>query len=169
MPDRVGDLVGGSKSELVSRLNRAPTRGRVPKLEGDEAKLMTGVFTRMKSIYGHLWSSNFRDEDQLTIAKLDWLGAFKRHGFTLGDVNLALDHCADNVPDMPNLPTFVQIVSNCRELAKRREAAKRAGPALPMSPEQYEAMQETRRQERLKVRDRNLSEIAAIQALFEEN
>lgn len=131
----IGDT---TTAELVERLNQPRHRNAktIPRLEGKDAELMTGVFARMKSIYGHLWSSNFTDADQLAIAKLDWHRALHRGQFSLGEVNEALDWCATKVPDMPNLPRFIDIARQARQRLQRRKELAAGYLALPESPEQ---------------------------------
>lgn len=75
---------------------------------------MAAVFTRMKSIYGHLWSSNFREESQLKLAQAEWIAAFRKSRVTQGDVSKALDWMVSSGADMPNLPRFMEVAKMMR-------------------------------------------------------
>lgn len=144
-PKHSGELFTGSPAELVDRLNKpASGRAEIPELQGREAKLMTGLFARMKSIYGHLWSSNWTDEAQLAVAKLDWLNAIRRGGFTEPEVAAALDYCASTVPKMPNLPVFISIARQSQyQVHRKREndAGRKLIAATPEQVEQQRAVQ----------------------------
>jgi hypothetical protein len=150
----------------VARLAQraAEERTTIPPLEGPEGRAMGAVFARMKSIYGHLWSSNFRDDNQLRLAQADWLHAFRSIKATPSEVNRALDYCATRVPDMPNLPRFMDIL-RAQQYAARREAERGAGVALlPETDEQRKAREEKARQEALSRRDEALGHLRAIKA-----
>jgi len=167
-PRPAGDALAGDAREIVGRLaaQAAPADDTIPALPPAEGKAMQAVFARMKSIYGHLWSSNFRDERQLRIAQIDWLRAFRAAGVTTGHVNRALDWCAQHQADMPNLPRLVAI-AKAQRYAAQREAEREAGVALlPETPEQAAAREAKAREEREARRDGNLAEIAKIKALL---
>lgn len=127
---------------------------------------MTGVFARMKSIYGHLWSSNWTDANQLAIAKLDWLTALRREHFVLADVNAALDYCASQVPDMPNLPKFVAIARQ-EQYRLKRERQNASGHLLLAETEaQAEQRKALENKERDRYREIAKEGLANIKALF---
>ncbi|GAA4648102.1 hypothetical protein GCM10023116_03660 [Kistimonas scapharcae] len=70
---------------------------------------MTRFFVRMANIYGHLWTSRFRSEDQATVARNEWLLAFERNGLSAECIGRALDHCEDRVAKPPTLPEFIAL------------------------------------------------------------
>ena len=128
--------------------------------------LISGVFARLKSIYGHLWSSNWRTDDQLKIAQIDWYKAISRQGLTLGDVNATLDYLADSQPDLPNLPRFLDTARNVRDLERRRKAAQDQPLALPESEAQAAAREAREAAERERYKNTGLEQVKAIQAVF---
>lgn len=88
---------------------------------------MTRFFVRMANIYGHLWTSRFRSEDQATVARNEWLQAFERNGLTAECIGRGLDHCEDRVAKPPTLPEFIELAGGGRRIASHEqwEAPKR--------------------------------------------
>lgn len=104
-----------SAPDYIRQLSKNTTASSVvPDLAPEDAKTMAAVFTRMKSIYGHLWSSNFREESQLKLAQAEWIAAFRRARVTQGDVSKALDWMVSSGADMPNLPRFMEVAKMMR-------------------------------------------------------
>jgi len=153
---------------VVGRLaDAASPKAEIPKLPEQEASAMAGVWVRMKSIYGHLWSSNFKDESQVTLAQRDWLSAFRRKGYTTGDIGRALDYCADHVPDMPNLPAFLEIVKVCRMTGQRQREADSGMLYLPETTEQAEQRKAREATERQRYATVGLDRLKSIKAIFD--
>lgn len=127
---------------------------------------MSVVWQRMKSIYGHLWTSQFKDHNQIRITQAEWLAAFNRSGFTQQDVSIALDFCATRVPDMPKLPQFIDVVRLAR-LERRRQREREDGHlCLPETQEQREQREARAREQRQERIARSRSEIAKIKSLL---
>ena len=80
----------------------------------------------MANIYGHLWTSRFRSEDQLSVAQSEWLLAFERNGLTARQIGKALDTCEDKLPMPPTLPGFIELAGGYRIAAHQNwQAPKR--------------------------------------------
>lgn len=110
---------------------------------------MAAVFTRMKSIYGHLWSSNFREESQLRLAQAEWIAAFRRASLSQGDVSKALDWLVTNKTDMPNLPAFMEVARMMKH--QRIQSMPRALPKKK-TEEELEAEREIAYKEMTKIK-----------------
>jgi len=163
------DLLQGGPEALARRLQRShQDEGgpRIGDISPEAQKLMTGVFIRMKSIYGHLWSSNFPDDRTLRIAQLEWCAAFQSQGFTDRDVGAALDHCRDSEPKMPNLPQFVGIAVHHRQKKRDRQRRERLG--LPqIETEEQLAIRTAEAKAAAKIRaEEGLPHIQALRALL---
>lgn len=105
-----GEIASKMTRQRLEELSRAgSTRPTIPAMAREDAQTMSAIFARMKSIYGHLWSSNFKDETQLRIAQSEWLAAIRRASLTRENVSRALDWMTTHQPDMPNLPGFIDI------------------------------------------------------------
>jgi hypothetical protein len=121
----------------------------------------------MQAIYGHLWSSRYRDENAVRVAQLEWLAAIRAKDYTLREIGAALDYCARSEPDMPNLPRFLEIVRAQRYHIRQREQFQAGGQlALPESPEQREAREAAAKAQRIADRDANLERLKQIQEML---
>jgi hypothetical protein len=126
---------------------------------------MTGVFTRMKSIYNHLWSSNFKTEDQLKVAKIEWLKAFRIIRATPKEVEATLDYCATRNVKMPNLPEFIVILREVR----RGTRVRKADPGQLMiaeTPEQATQREAHKAAEKEKYRQIAQQHMAGLKGMF---
>lgn len=85
------------------------------------------MFSRFAAFYGHVWRSQFKDEDFLEFAKKEWLEALRSFD---NDILLkAIVSCRESI-DMP--PTLPQMVELCRKIKKRNDffiASSNAKPA----------------------------------------
>lgn len=115
-----------------------------------------------------MFSSNWRTEDQAKIAQLDWIGAFKRHKFTTGDINEALDYCADRMPNMPNLPQFIEVAKSVRTRRRAERASVGQPPALPESEAQAAAREAQAAIKREHYKSIGLTGISQIKQIFRE-
>jgi len=140
-PRPIGDHLAGGAGELVGRMTGADSR-RLPDLPQAEDDAITAVFNRLASIYGHLWTSTYRTDDQRKLAKLDWLRAIRSAGLTRGHIQSALDYCAECVPRLPNLPEFLAIARDRREEAAREALRASERLALAEPPEDAKRRQE---------------------------
>jgi hypothetical protein len=170
----VSEIVSGENARAVinqiAQKAGSEANRKLAELPPDQAKAITGVFSRMKNLYGHLWSSNFKTEDQATLAKIDWLRAFRQIGAQQGEVNRALDWCAEHQADMPNLPRFIQIIKYQREedqRAARRESERAAIQAqLEEPPEHRKAREKAEAEAQQRRHAESLEHIARIKAML---
>ncbi|MEM0953323.1 MAG: hypothetical protein AAGI24_04205 [Pseudomonadota bacterium] len=164
-PQRV-DVGRESVRDTVKRLSQgthpAKPDMQLPELDPESEKTIVGVFARMKSIYGHLWSSNWQSEAQLKIAQAEWLDAFKRSGLSRADVGAALNYLSDKpriLDDgrtwMPTLPEFIQLARQqaYRRRREREQAQRFASSVLPESDEQRERRLQRESEERRRFRE----------------
>lgn len=155
-------ITDGDAASTLSRLTRPTAARDIPKLDPEQHKEITAIFTRLKSIYGHLWSSNFRSPEQLMLAQSEWIAAFRRNQVTRAEIHATLDWIADKRPNMPNLPEFI---AHTREIRHRLKAAKRRDSgmlALPESEAQAEARKAEEAAERERYKAIGLSNVQAI-------
>ena len=84
----------------------------------DELALTSMLFIRMSSIYGHLWSSQFRSDDMLELAKRDWCLYLRQ--YSKEEVNSAINICVKNYTKSPTLPEFLICAATAKEEIKSR-------------------------------------------------
>lgn len=72
------------------------------------------MFSRFAAIYGHLWRSQFKDEEFYVFAKKEWQEALSPYTDTV--ITKAILHCREYF-EMP--PTLPQVIQCCRDIRKR--------------------------------------------------
>lgn len=74
------------------------------------------MFTRFAAFYGHVWRSQFKDENFFGFAKKEWQEGLM--SFSDEVLNKAIVHCRETC-EMP--PTLPQVIILCRKIKKRNE------------------------------------------------
>lgn len=100
--------------------------GEVPQLD---VRLVSQLFVRMQSIYGHLWSSRFASAQMLEAAKIEWGVSLARHD--VAAVWRAVEACKGEFDKPPTLPEFLRL---CRPVPDAHRPYL-ALPCLPSSAE----------------------------------
>ena len=94
------------------------------------SKRIDGLFSRFAAIYGHVWRSQFKDEDYfLPFAKKEWQEALA--DFSDSVLDKAIVACR-NFYELP--PTLPQVMQCCRS-AEERIAYKPPEQPEPIRPE----------------------------------
>lgn len=73
-------------------------------------KVISQLFIRMQSNYGHLWTSRWPDNNTFTAAKAEWSNALSC--FNTESLSIAIRLCLKRFPMPPSLPEFYLL---CRE------------------------------------------------------
>ena len=68
------------------------------------------LFARFSVIYGHIWQSQFKQEDRIELADKEWSETLKE--ITDENMELAFSHCKKRYEMPPTLPGFYQL---CRQ------------------------------------------------------
>lgn len=81
----------------------------------DEVKLKIGrLIVRLSVTYGHLWSSQFKSEEHLKIAKLEWAKTLGHYSYE--KLDNAFERCKHRYKKAPSLPEFMSCLTvNPRE------------------------------------------------------
>lgn len=77
-----------------------------PNKEQFNGQLVDRLFVRFKSIWGHLWASQFKDEKSMLAAKREWALALRYHSET--DVNYMISQAKRDGERPPTLPRFMK-------------------------------------------------------------
>jgi hypothetical protein len=85
-------------------------------INDQDDRLMAQVWSRMQAIYSGLWRSmNNPTDDMRRVAQREWLGAIRRAGLSMSQVDTAITACANGEkpnPGMPpTLPDFIAMAS----------------------------------------------------------
>jgi hypothetical protein len=72
------------------------------------------LFLKFAVFYGHVWRSQFKNDDFLKFAKKEWLLALKQFSKQL--IEKITYYCRDNSEFPPSLPKFIVL---CRQEQKR--------------------------------------------------
>ncbi len=107
-------------------------------MEAREQLFINQFFTRMSNTYGHLFMSQFKSDRQTAIAQRDWMKAFKNARLTPKVVDKTIDYLQMNVPNMPNVPTFIDYAKSTKLLFRDESEGQRQALALPASKEEAE-------------------------------
>lgn len=81
-----------------------------------EQKRIDLLFSKFAAFYGHIWRSQFKDEQFFKFAKKEWLEGLTC--FTDAVVNEAIMGCREHYEMPPSLP---QMISYCKQIRKRKE------------------------------------------------
>lgn len=81
-----------------------------------EQKRIDLLFSKFAAFYGHIWRSQFKDEQFLKFAKKEWIEGLI--GFTDAVVHEAIIGCRDHYEMPPSLP---QMINYCKQINKRKQ------------------------------------------------
>ena len=70
--------------------------------------LVSQLFIRMNSIYGHLWSSRFKTDRMLQAAKMEWGMSLAK--YSRDDLEFAIAQCKRVYQTPPSLPQFLMLM-----------------------------------------------------------
>lgn len=68
------------------------------------------LFARFSVVYGHIWQSQFKQENQIELADKEWSETLKE--ITDENIELAFSQCKKRFEMPPTLPAFYQL---CRQ------------------------------------------------------
>ncbi|MCX7125448.1 MAG: hypothetical protein NTU49_06835, partial [Gammaproteobacteria bacterium] len=90
------------------------------------------LFTRMNAIYGHIWQSQFKPAEFLTVAKQEWEETLRE--FQDDTINQAVNTCKKRHEMPPTLPMLYQL---CRSIQppKRLSTMIPSTTYKPINPE----------------------------------
>lgn len=100
----------------VMKKNQEQTMSSHSSDTNKEQKRVDLLFSKFAAFYGHIWRSQFKDEQFLKFAKKEWLEGLT--GFTDAVVHEAIIGCRDHYEMPPSLP---QMIAYCKQIKKRKE------------------------------------------------
>lgn len=91
------------------------------------------LYARLSAIYGHIWQSQFKQADFLTLAKKEWEETLRE--FADESINWAINTCRKRNEMPPTLPMLYQMCRSFQPLKKMNstvlaEEYKPADPAV---------------------------------------
>lgn len=87
---------------MEKNLQHSYTQTKTPVHLSD--KIISQLFVRMGSMYGHLWTSRWPDQNTLAAAKSEWANALSC--FSTDELSTAFRLCLKRFPKAPSLPEF---------------------------------------------------------------
>lgn len=117
--------IGNLANRAVQTSSTRPAPTRLPDLKQRLPEQLTSqLFIRLRSIYGHRWTSLFTSAEQATAMKAEWSLALG--GFTDQVIEKALESSAREYVDFP--PTLPQFMALCRMHEPRKVYQALPGP-----------------------------------------
>ena len=110
---------GSPVTQKESRDNLIKKPNAMSSLSNDannQSKRIDLMFTRFAAFYGHVWRSQFKDENFFGFAKKQWQEGLTN--FSDEILDKAIVHCRETY-EMP--PTLPQVIILCRQIKKRIE------------------------------------------------